>query len=178
MEICLREIKRCRELWGDGLINGQVDYHHKSFTRFNKLDKRQHRIGDFLFANTLVACIVHLAHLWVEHEPRYDWIPGSIGNWMVLACAFLPALGAASAAIRSQGEVQQLAQRSKAMEESLSGLYALNSIKPGVAISISVLILRIPPYFIWIFFFLPKISCYILFNSKRRKKRIKVFHFL
>ena len=41
---------------------------------------------------------------------------------MTLLCAFLPALGAAFAAIRNHSEVQRLAQRSKAMEETLAQL--------------------------------------------------------
>jgi hypothetical protein len=109
----------CKEIWKDGLIQSQIDYHHSSFKRFEKMDERLHQTGSFLFVATLIACILHLAHLWLEHDPRLNWIPENAGMWMTLLCAFLPALGAAFAAIRNHSEVQRLAQRSKAMEETL-----------------------------------------------------------
>lgn len=128
----------CKEIWKDGLIQSQIDYHQTSFERFEKMDERLHQTGSFLFVATLIACILHLAHLWLENDPRFNWIPENAGMWMTLLCAFLPALGAAFAAIRNHGEVQRLAQRSKAMEETLAQLQknmdevedaALNSVK-------------------------------------------------
>lgn len=112
----------CKEIWKDGLVESQIHYHQKSFERSEKINKRLHLIGDFLFIATLVACLFHLAHLWLEHDSRFDWIPENAGNWMTVLCAFLPALGAAFAAIRSYSEAQRLAQRSKAMEETLTQL--------------------------------------------------------
>lgn len=114
----------CQEIWRDGLIKGQINYHHSSFELFEKMNKRLHKTGNFLFIATLVACMIHLAHLWVEHDPRFSWIPENAGTWMTVLCAFLPALGAAFAAIRSHSEVQRLAQRSKAMEDTLTQFQA------------------------------------------------------
>lgn len=114
----------CQEIWRDGLIKGQINYHHSSFERFEKMNKRLHKTGNFLFIATLIACMIHLAHLWVEHDSRFSWIPENAGNWMTVLCAFLPALGAAFAAIRSHSEVQRLAQRSKAMEDALKQFQA------------------------------------------------------
>jgi hypothetical protein len=110
----------CKEIWRDGLIKGQIIYHHNAKWRFEKMSKWLHIAGDFLFIATLFACIFHLAHLWMEHDPRFNWIPANTGTWMTVLCAFLPALGAAFAAIRSHSEAQRLAQRSKAMEEMLT----------------------------------------------------------
>jgi len=84
------------------------------------MSKRLHIAGDFLFIATLFACLFHLTHLWMEHDPRFNWVPLNTGAWMTVLCAFLPALGAAFAAIRSHSEAQRLAQRSKAMEEMLT----------------------------------------------------------
>ena len=112
-------LQSCQELWRDRLILGQIDYHRSNFSRLKKMDNRLHKSGEHLFILTLIACLFHLLHVWVENHPKFDWIPHLAGGWMVLLCAFLPALGAAYAAIRSHGELQRLAQRSKAMEETL-----------------------------------------------------------
>ncbi len=114
----------CQEIWRDPLVKGQMNYHRAAFKRMKKLDRRLHKTGDFLFIATLIACGVHLAHLWLEADPRFSWIPGSTGNWMTLLCAFLPALGAAFAAIRNHLEIQRLAQRSRAMLDTLTNFQA------------------------------------------------------
>ena len=113
-------LESCQEIWRDGLINSQIRYHHNAKLRFRIMSKRLHIAGDSLFLATLFACIFHLVHLWMEHDPRFNWIPANAGTWMTVLCAFLPALGAAFAAIRSYSEAQRLAQRSKAMEEMLT----------------------------------------------------------
>jgi hypothetical protein len=110
----------CKEIWKDGLVQSQIDYHQTSSGRFEKMDERLHKTGNYLFIATLIACIAHLAHLWFDHDSEISWIPENAGLWLTLLCAFLPALGAAFAAIRSHSEVQRLAQRSKAMEETLT----------------------------------------------------------
>jgi hypothetical protein len=110
----------CQEIWRDGLIKNQINYHTSAFDKFQKINTRLHVAGDLLFKATFVACLIHLAHLWLEPDIRFDWIPENAGDWMTVLCAFLPALGAAFTAIRSHSEAQRLAQRSKAMEESLT----------------------------------------------------------
>jgi hypothetical protein len=110
----------CKEIWKDGLVQSQIDYHQTSSGRFEKMDERLHKTGNYLFIATLIACMAHLAHLWFDHDSEISWIPENAGLWLTLLCAFLPALGAAFAAIRSHSEVQRLAQRSKAMEETLT----------------------------------------------------------
>jgi len=115
-------LKSCQEFWRDRLIQGQIGYHKESFERFKKMDRRLHKTGDSLFIATLIACMIHLADIWLANDPRFNWMPDITGGVMTMFCAFLPALGAAFAAIRSHGELQRLAQRSKAMEETLSHL--------------------------------------------------------
>ena len=87
------------------------------------MDHRLHKTGEWLFISTLVACLFHLGHLWLEEADGFRWIPVSLSGWMTLFCAFFPAMGAAFSAIRSQSEVQRLAQRSKAMETALAEMY-------------------------------------------------------
>ena len=102
----------CQEFWRESLVEDQSSYHKLTRSRLIKLDHRLHRSGDLLFGGTLVACALHLT---VEHDT-------TLSNCLTLLCAFLPALGAALAGIRSQGETQRLAQRSEAMEASLRRL--------------------------------------------------------
>ncbi|MDO8951719.1 MAG: DUF4231 domain-containing protein, partial [Draconibacterium sp.] len=132
----------CKEIWRDGLIKSQIRYHHNAKLRFGKMSKRLHIAGDFLFVATLIACIFHLAHLWVEHDPQFSWIPENAGNWMTVLCAFLPALGAAFAAIRSYSEAQRLAQRSKAMDDTLTQFQVEFAVLPVAGESLNSVKLR------------------------------------
>lgn len=132
----------CQEFWRDGLVLGQINYHNDACNKYKLLDKRLHKLGDLMFIMTLVACAVHLLHLGLEHNPDFGWVPKGTGDWMVLLCAFLPALGAAFAAIRSHSEAQRLAQRSKAMEENLVRLRADLARVPVAADDLNSVLLR------------------------------------
>jgi hypothetical protein len=113
-------LESCKEFWCESLLEDQHAYHKSNESRSEKIDHRLHRAGDFMFGATLIACAVHVLHLWVEGDPRFDWIPEQLSGWMTVVCACLPALGAAFATIRSQAETQRLKQRSQAMAESLA----------------------------------------------------------
>jgi hypothetical protein len=115
-------LRACQEFWRDRLVQDQLNYHRPTADQFAKLDHRLHLAGDGLFAATLLACLLHLAHLGVGEAPGWAWLPHHLPGWLTLACAVLPALGAAFAAIRSQSEAQRLAQRSRAMEEAFTQL--------------------------------------------------------
>lgn len=122
LELKKQYLNSCQELWKDGLLESQIDYHHLTTSRFEKINTRLHKIGDLLFIATLIVCTIHLAHIWIEHIPFFEWIPENFADWTSALCAFLPVLGATFSAIRNHSEVQRLAQRSKAMEEALSQL--------------------------------------------------------
>jgi hypothetical protein len=104
-------LQACRQLWREKLLQEQIDYHRTTHHRFHKLEHRLHRIGLFLFWATLAVCLTHIVLTYLEVE-----LPG---EWLVLLAAFLPALGAALAGIRSQGEFQRVARRCLAMEARL-----------------------------------------------------------
>jgi hypothetical protein len=112
-------LRSCQEFWRESLVQDQRNYHQENSKRLTKFDHRLHWGGDFLFMGTFLACLLHVLLLRIESNPRFDWIPHRTSDCLTLLCAFLPALGAALAAIRSQAEAQRLAQRSEAMEESL-----------------------------------------------------------
>jgi hypothetical protein len=112
----------CQEFWRESLLTDQILYHRLSADRFGMLDRRLHVAGDALFVLTLVACALHVAHLWAGGDPRFTWLPHWTPGWLTLGAAFFPALGAAFAAIRSQSEALRLAQRSRAMDDGLTRL--------------------------------------------------------
>jgi len=114
----------CREFWLESLVEGQRRYHEETAAVFATLDRRLHRAGNTLFALTLVACLLHVGHLRLEGGPLVAWVPHRVSGWLTLLCAFLPAAGAAFAAIRGFAETHRLAQRSRAMQDALARLQA------------------------------------------------------
>lgn len=111
-------LSACRELWLENLIEDQKRYHASIKRLFHRLDHNLHIAGVSLFFATFVAC---LAHIMIDHFV-HAVCPSPLEGFLILAAAFLPALGAASAAIRSQGEFHRVSQRSAAMEERLAKL--------------------------------------------------------
>jgi hypothetical protein len=113
-------LSACRELVLYALIGEQGTYHKRNADRLGSVDHRLHRLGEMLFLATLIACVIHLAVAsfsgWFgEAAEKWD-------RWLIFFAAFLPALGAAMAAIRSQGEFHRVVQRSRAMREELDQL--------------------------------------------------------
>lgn len=111
-------LSACRELLLEALISGQEDYHDGNARRLGSIDRRLHRWGEFLFLATLGACVFHLLVAL-----REEWFVGTVDRWdrwLMFLAAFLPALGAAIAAIRSQGEFHRVVQRSLAMSDELA----------------------------------------------------------
>jgi hypothetical protein len=112
----------CREFWRESLIQDQRAYHQRTGAQFTRLDQRLHRAGNAFFILTLAACLLHVTHIRVEGDSRFAWIPNALSGWVTLACAFLPAAGAALATIRGQAETHRVAQRSLAMQDALQPL--------------------------------------------------------
>jgi len=105
----------CQTLWCKSLVQQQKQYHAANEHLFHRLDHRLHLSGSLLFSATLGVCAIHL--LLGEHD-HGSWTYGLL----TLLAATLPALGAAFAAIRSQGEFQRVDRRSAAMCQRLSEL--------------------------------------------------------
>lgn len=113
-------LSACRELLLEALIAGQADYHKQNIARLHTVERRLHRSGEWLFLATLMVCLFHLAV--ALHEPWFGAAAPALDRWLIFGAAFLPALGAAMAAIRSQGEFRRVVQRSRAMQEELAQL--------------------------------------------------------
>ncbi len=101
-----------RELLLDVLIAGQENYHDENIEGLSSVDHILRLSGDALFITTLAACILHFILFGSEELDR----------WLTLYAAFLPALGAAIAAIRNQGEFHRVVQRSRGMRAELEQL--------------------------------------------------------
>ena len=96
-----------RSLLSEREIRGQIDYHEKNSPRFQKIHESLHYLGIALFTLTLVVVLLHF--------------PFSSG-WLTLCAAVFPALGAAFYGIRTQGEFEQIAKRSRAMSAKLKDI--------------------------------------------------------
>lgn len=93
-----------------GLLAGQLEFHQTNARRSRTIERRMHTGIVGLLALTLVACLLHLLHLFLP------------GNVLTFFCGFFPALGAALAGINNQGEFRRVAKRSEAMEDQLKTL--------------------------------------------------------
>lgn len=91
----------------DGM-KGQIRYHEPNAKRLEKVNERLHYLGIILFLSAFIAAFLH----FFIHEEYWS-------AWLTLITIVGPAFGAALAAIRSQGEFERLAKRSKAMASQL-----------------------------------------------------------
>ncbi len=95
-----------------GAIQEQIDYHAANADRLLTVERRLRLGGLLVFGVLLFVCFVHIIaaarHVDAIAQKRLEFLAGA-----------LPALGAALFGIRSLGEFQRLAHRSKAMSEAL-----------------------------------------------------------
>ena len=97
-----------------GLVEGQRDYHNGTQDRMNRIDRRLHRVGHWLFVLTLVVCAGHLGALLLGLHLPLNFIRVALG----IGAAF-PLAGAALIALRDHGEFQRVASRSEAMRQRM-----------------------------------------------------------
>jgi hypothetical protein len=102
-------------------LRPQIDYHRSAAEQAERLDHRLERFGYTVFGMTLVAIVVLLVALAVDHH----WAAERLG-WFTLVTAGLPAIGTAIFGIRVQGDYvgsavrsEQTAQVLKRIEERL-----------------------------------------------------------
>jgi hypothetical protein len=112
-----------------GPSQGQKGFHETTWRRSERIHERLHRATLILFLATLGGVVLHLL---LSAPAAIGPILGDagrplaaalrpldegLGPWLVVLCAFAPALGAAIANIDNQGEFVRLAKRSHAMRD-------------------------------------------------------------
>ncbi|PQO45472.1 hypothetical protein C5Y93_13555 [Blastopirellula marina] len=101
-------------------VEGQVDYHHLTAKRYQRIEWCLFVAGLLLLVATLGCCIGH-AVPFISH----DWhLPESMPHWLTFCCGFFPALGAAFAGLVNQGEFRRIEKRSESMVQQLKLLIA------------------------------------------------------
>jgi hypothetical protein len=99
---------------------GQRRFHRINLERSKAIEHSLQRWTTLCFAATAIACGAHLLDLSLE-AAGLAHLPHFAATWLTVACAALPAIGAACVAIRNQGEFQRVARRSHGMVAHLKG---------------------------------------------------------
>lgn len=103
------------------LVDDQIAYNHRNAARMERVERRLHQLGELLFAATVLAC-----GTWIITKMlRPDLMLGEgVGptQWVTVATAFFPALGAAIYGIRMQGDFHGMAHRSETTAKLLARL--------------------------------------------------------
>lgn len=103
------------------MIADQIEYHRSNAARIDLLDHRLHRMGEYLFGGTIMACIAWLtlaltgAMQAVSHVMNLTAIVTAV-------TAVLPALGASLYGIRMQGDFAGIAGRATVIVKRLERL--------------------------------------------------------
>lgn len=100
-----RLLESTRSHLADAVIGEQIIYHQTNAQTLHRIHHRLHLTGDALFALTAFCCALHLV--------------GSHSMWLTIGAAVFPALGAALFGIRSQGEFDRIANRSRSIAKDL-----------------------------------------------------------
>jgi hypothetical protein len=106
----------------DTVIRPQTRYHELRKHAYHSLGHRLHRVGTGTFLLAVAAIAAHVLVHRLEHghhplPPAMTWL-GSTAQWTAsttFLAVFLPALGAALAGIRSQGEYVRITSQSSFM---------------------------------------------------------------
>ncbi|WP_051504033.1 hypothetical protein [Sphingomonas jaspsi] len=103
------------------LVDEQIAYNHRNARRMERVERRLHNFGELLFAVTVLAC-----GSWIIAKlVRPDLMVGEgVGptQFVTVATAFFPALGAAIYGIRMQGDFHGMAHRSETTARLLARL--------------------------------------------------------
>jgi hypothetical protein len=97
------------------LVIEQISYHQSTLRRCHNMENRLHRRGIALLGLTVSTCALHLAFGFLPEHHRVH----SLSPILTFICGFFPALGAALAAISSQGKFRSMTKQSRAMREQL-----------------------------------------------------------
>jgi len=99
--------------------DGQIGFHDQNYERSKQLNHRLHKAALWMFGLTLGCIIIHLFPPVFSRLGISLWPHEQIDRWLTLACATLPAFGAAMGGISNQGEFARIAKRSRSMTNLL-----------------------------------------------------------
>ncbi len=107
----------------ESLVREQAAFHHRTLERYERIRKTLDVTVLALVGAILICILIHLRPVLLHARP----LPGRWEGWLTVACAVMPALGAALAAINEQGEFARVSKRCRAMHDRLA--HVLHEIK-------------------------------------------------
>lgn len=108
-----------RAYFASAELDQQIGYHSRNYDRMARMERALHRTGYVFFGLTLAACLAYLAFSAAAAFEGARDLQAASAQWITMATALFPALGAAMLAIRSQGEFGSAGERSHAMAQRL-----------------------------------------------------------
>ncbi len=109
-------------------VRPQIVYHERKAKTLHAMEHRLHRLGEYAFGATLLACLVYLGLAFASGDGKAGlqyWAKTAkeeIKGLVTLMTAFFPALGAGFFGIRVQGEFGSTAERSHATAAQLGAI--------------------------------------------------------
>lgn len=105
-------------------VRPQRDYHRDNAHFLHQMHHALDHLGERIFYVTGVLCLVWVAAaaFYLAHLPGTGWIKTLLKPMLTFLGAVLPALGAALAGIRAQGDFEASAKRSRATARQLAQL--------------------------------------------------------
>lgn len=114
-------LRGARALLLEGVLGGQIGYHERTARRNAAADGVLHRLTVTMFGLAFALAAVHLADLLLE-PVHLRILPTELADVLIIPALILPALGGALHGLRSQGEFEETAERSRRMQERLETL--------------------------------------------------------
>jgi hypothetical protein len=111
-------LRGARALLLEGVLGGQIEYHERTARRNTAADGVLHRLTVTMFGLAFALALVNLMRELVH----FRILPSELADLLILPSLILPALGGALHGLRSQGEFEETAARSRAMQERLESL--------------------------------------------------------
>jgi hypothetical protein len=113
-----RQLTGARGILATGVLDGQIDYHARTARRNGRVDAILHWITKAAFGLALVLAVYHLALVFGMKSP----VSESMGLVLLGLILVIPAFGGAMHGLRSQGDYEATAIRSRRIQERLMEL--------------------------------------------------------
>lgn len=110
-----QQMEGARGILAAGILKGQIDYHARTARRNGRVDAVLHGITTGAFWVALTLALYHLAGVLGVRWP----VPDSVGRVLVVLTLVIPAFGGAMHGLRSQGDYEATAIRSRRIKERL-----------------------------------------------------------